>query len=120
MFTLPPTRFWVRTDLSLSAFTFQFNQFHNHLPVLLKGPCTVNGGLVVTCRGGNVVSTTVSLEASLALGSTAGVVCAVGFNHVVFDERVAGPSVHGEVAVALRVEGSTIVDGTAGTCQSIP
>lgn len=47
------------------------------LPVLLKGPCAVNGGLVGTGRCGNVVSTTVTLEAALALGSAAGVVGAV-------------------------------------------
>lgn len=84
---------------------------HAFLPVLLKGPCSVDGGLVGTGRGGNVVSTTVSLEATLALRSAAGVVGAVRLDHVVLHKRVAGPTVDSQVTVTLRVEGTAVVDG---------
>jgi len=47
------------------------------LPVLLKGPCSVNGGLVDTSGDGDVVGTAISAEAALALSSAAGVVGAV-------------------------------------------
>jgi hypothetical protein len=80
------------------------------LPVLLKGPCSVDGGLVGTGGDGNVVGAAVSLEAALALSSAAGVVGAVGLDHVVLNKGVAGPSIDGKVTVALGVEGSSVVD----------
>lgn len=86
------------------------------LPVLVEGPGSIDGGLVVTGGDSNVVITTVGLEGSLVLSSAAGVVGAVGFNYVVLHKRVAGPSVHSEVSVTLRVEGSTVVDGTKQSC----
>jgi hypothetical protein len=82
------------------------------LPILLKGPCSIDGGLVGTGGGGDVVGTAISLEAALALGSAAGVVGAVRLDHVVLHKRVAGPTVDGKVTVTLGVEGSAIVDRT--------
>lgn len=81
-----------------------------NLPVLLKGPRSIDGRLVSTGGGRNVVGTAVSLEAALALGSAAGVVGAVRLDHVVLHKRVAGPTVDGKVAVTLRLEGSAVVD----------
>jgi hypothetical protein len=46
-------------------------------PVLLKGPRAIDGGLVGAGRHGDIVSAAVGLEATLALRSAAGVVCAV-------------------------------------------
>lgn len=46
-------------------------------PVLLKGPRAIDGRLVGAGRHGDIVSAAVSLEATLALRSAAGVVCAV-------------------------------------------
>ena len=80
------------------------------LPVLLKGPCSIDGGLVGTGGCGNVVGTAVSREATLALGSAAGVVGAVRLDHVVLHKRVAGPTVDGKVTVTLRLERSAVVD----------
>lgn len=82
------------------------------LPILPKGPCSVNRGLVDTSGGGDIVGTPVSVEATLALRSAAGVVGAVGLNNVVFYKWVARPSVNSEVAVALGLERSTVVDHT--------
>lgn len=86
-----------------------------YAPVLLESPGAVDGGLVVAGGNINVVGAPVGLDAALVLGAAAGVVGAVGFDHVVLDERVASPAVDGEVSVALGVEGTAIVDG-ASTC----
>lgn len=52
------------------------------------------------------------------MSAGAGVVGAVVLDHVVFDERVAGPAVDGEVAVALGGEGAAVVDG-AGSLLAV-
>lgn len=64
-------------------------------PVLLKGPCAVDGGLVGAGGHGNVIGAAVGLEAALALRTAARVVCAVGFDHVVLHKRVASPAIYG-------------------------
>lgn len=81
-------------------------------PVLVEGPGTVNGGLVVTGGLVEVVSATVGVDSALVGGSAAGVVGAVGLDNVVLDERVAGPAVDGEVTVTLEVDVATVVDDT--------
>jgi hypothetical protein len=81
------------------------------LPVLLKGPGTIDGGLVSTSGGGDVICATVGLEATLALRAAAGVVGAVGFDNVVLYERVASPAVDRKVTVTLGVERTAVVDG---------
>lgn len=83
-------------------------------PVLLKGAGAIDGGLVGTGRDIDVVSRAIGLVGALVLSSLAGVVGAVGFDHVVFDERVAGPAVNGEVAITRGVEGAAVVDGAGG------
>jgi hypothetical protein len=80
-------------------------------PILLEGSCAVDGRLVDTGRHRDIIRATIGLEASLALRTTAGVVGAIRFDHIVFHKRVAGPSVHSKVAIALRIEGSPVVDG---------
>lgn len=80
-------------------------------PVLLEGPCPVDGWLVCAGGDGDVVCTAVGLHAALALGTAAGVVGAVRLDNVVFHERIASPAVDSKVAVALGVERTTIVDG---------
>jgi hypothetical protein len=79
-------------------------------PVLLEGPCAIDRRLVGAGRDGNVVGTTVGLEATLALSTAAGVVGTVRFDHVVLHKRVASPAVHREVAITLRVERATVID----------
>jgi hypothetical protein len=81
-------------------------------PVLVEGPGTVNGGLVVTGGLVEVVSATVGVDSALVGGSAAGVVGAEGLDNVVLDERVAGPAVDGEVTVTLEVDVATVVDDT--------
>jgi hypothetical protein len=80
-------------------------------PILLKGANTINRRLVSASRHSNVVGSAVGSDSALALRVGGGVVCAVGFDDVVFNERVAGPAVNGEVAVALGLEGTAVVDG---------
>jgi hypothetical protein len=80
-------------------------------PVLLESPGTIDGGLIGAGRDVDVVVATVGSDAALVRGARAGVVGPVAFDHVVFDERVAGPAVDGEVAVAGGREGAAVVDG---------
>jgi hypothetical protein len=82
-------------------------------PVLLEGAGTVDGWLVGASRNHDVVVGTIGIEATLVLGTAAGVVGSEVLNDIVLDEWVAGPSVDGEVSVALWLEGTTIVDGSA-------
>jgi hypothetical protein len=80
-------------------------------PVLLESPGTIDGGLIGAGRDVDVVVATVGSDAALVRCARAGVVGPVAFDHVVFDERVAGPAVDGEVAVAGGREGAAVVDG---------
>jgi hypothetical protein len=70
-----------------------------HRPVLLKGRGTINRRLVGTGRLQDIIGATISSDAALLLCSRAGVVAAVCLDDVVLDERVARPSVQGDVAV---------------------
>lgn len=54
-------------------------------PVLLEGAGAVDRRLVGASGHGHVVGAAVSGDAAFALGAAAGVVCAVGLDHVVFD-----------------------------------
>lgn len=80
-------------------------------PVLLEGPRAVDGGLVRARRDVDVVGAAVGRDGALELAAAAGVVRAVGLDDVVLDQGVAGPAVDGEVAVALRAERTSVVDG---------
>ena len=80
-------------------------------PVLVKGLSTIDGGLVVTSGLSNSVGTAVGGESALLRGLAGGIVRAEALNDVVLDQRAAGPSVHGQVAVALRRERAAVVDG---------
>ena len=87
-------------------------------PILLKGPRAINGRLVGARRQRNIIVAAISVHAPFALRTAAGIVRAVILDDVVFYERVARPAVHGEVAVALGLEGAAIVDGTTREHQS--
>jgi hypothetical protein len=89
-------------------------------PVLLEGPCAVDGRLVDTGRHRDIVCTTIGLDAALTLRTTAGVVGAVRLDDIVFHKRVAGPAIHSKVTIALRVEGSSIVDGSVNVDKHFP
>jgi hypothetical protein len=80
-------------------------------PVLLERSCAIDRRLVGAGRNRDIVCAAVSLEATLALRTTAGVVGAVGFNNIVLDKGVSSPAVDGKIAVTLRIEGAAIVDG---------
>lgn len=81
-------------------------------PILLKGLDPIDGSLVVTGRLVNIVCTAVGIDGSLVYSAVAGVIGTVGFYDVVFHERVAGPAVDGEVAVAGGGEVAAVVDGS--------
>lgn len=82
-------------------------------PVLLKGLVTVNGGGVDTGADVDIVDRSVNIDLTLLLATGRGVVSAEVLNDVVLNERVAGPTVNGEVAVAVGVVRTRVLDGAA-------
>lgn len=98
-------------------------------PVLVEGLGAVDGGLVVARGLVEIVGVAVVVDGAFVLASRAGVVSAVvlddldivsekcgigeGCAYVVLNERAASPAVDAEVAVTLRAERTTIVDGSS-------
>ena len=74
-------------------------------------PGAIDGGLVDASRLGNLVGSSVGLESTVVLSVGARVVRAERLNDIVLYEGVASPAVDSEVAVTLRAERATIVDG---------
>lgn len=84
-------------------------------PELLKGLVTLNGGGVDTGADVDVVDRSVNSDLTLLLAAGRGVVGAEVLNDVVLDERVLGPSVNSEVAVAVDVVSTGVLDGASST-----
>lgn len=82
-------------------------------PVLLKGLVTVNGGGIDTGADVDIVDRSVNIDLTLLLATGRGVVSTEVLNDVVLNERVAGPTVNGEVAVAVGVVRTRVLDGAA-------
>lgn len=80
-------------------------------PVLLKGGRANDGGLVGAGADVDVVDAAVARHLALLASSRRRVVGAKVFDNVVLDERVLGPSVHGEVAVAVGVVRARVFNG---------
>lgn len=79
-------------------------------PELLECRRAVDAGLVDAGGLQNVVCAAIRGDGTLLLSSRAGVVGAVGFDDVVLDQRVAGPTVEGDVGVdVLGVPSSSVV-----------
>jgi hypothetical protein len=86
-------------------------------PELLEGGCSVDRRLVSACGLEDVVGAAVSGNGTLLLSSRTGVVRAIGFDNVVFDQGVAGPAVQRNVRVDVAgVPGARVghVADTAG------
>lgn len=82
-----------------------------HRPVLVKGGRADDGRLVDALRAVNIVDAAVRRHLA-QLGRARGrVVGAKVLDNVVLDERVLGPAVDGEVAVAVGVVAAGVVDG---------
>lgn len=81
-------------------------------PILLKGRRTLNRRLVRACGFEDGVGSTVGGDAAFGGGAAGGVVGAVIFDDVVFDEGACGPAVDGEVAVSVGAVGAREVDGS--------
>ena len=69
-------------------------------PVLLKGRCSLDGGCVGTGCLINLVSTAVTGNGAFICKASAGVVGAEVLGDIVLDQRVGGPAVDREIAVA--------------------
>jgi hypothetical protein len=83
-------------------------------PVLLKGLCAVDGGLVGASALGNLVRGAVGGDGTLVLRLRGRVVRAEVLDDVVLDQRVAGPAVDGKVGVAAGVVCAGVGDGAGG------
>lgn len=82
-----------------------------HRPELLEGPGALDGRLVVAGRDKDVIVAAIRVDGALPLCTAGRVVGAVRLNNIVLNERVAGPAVDGEVAIALGSKVAAIVDG---------
>ncbi len=80
-------------------------------PELVKGGRADDGGLVDTLGLGDGVAAAVDGDGAELAGLRRGVVVAERLDDVVLDQRVLGPPVDGQVAVALGAEGAREVDG---------
>lgn len=83
-----------------------------HRPVLVKGGRSDDGRLVDALRAVNVVDAAVRRHFAQLGGARGRVVGAKVLDNVVLDERVLGPAVDGEVAVAVGVVAAGVVDGS--------
>lgn len=83
-----------------------------HRPVLVKGGRSDDGGLVDSLRAVNVVDAAVRRHLAQLGGAGGWVVGSKVLNNVVLDQRVLGPTVDGEVAVAVGAVAAGEVDGS--------
>lgn len=81
-------------------------------PVLVKGGGSDDGWLVDSLRAVNVVDAAVRGHLAQLGGAGGWVVGSKVLNDVVLDERIFGPAVDGEVAVAVGVVAAREVDGS--------
>ena len=82
-----------------------------HRPVLVERGRPLDAGLVDARALGDGVGAAVLGEGAEVGGARRGVVGAEGFHNVVLDQRVLGPAVDGQVAIARGVEAAREVDG---------
>src|SRR5690606_12985936 len=78
-------------------------------PVLREGPGALDGGLVVAHGVQEGVRASVDVGGAAVVGSATGVVRAVGFDDVVLHQRVGGPAVERQVAVAAVVDPAAVL-----------
>jgi hypothetical protein len=81
-------------------------------PVLGESLRAVDGRCVDASTGVDLVLAAVGGHGALVSQLAGGVVGAVRVEDVVFDERVAGPTVDAEVGVAVGLEGAGVFDGS--------
>ena len=79
-------------------------------PELLEGLCAVDGWLVVSRGLEDIIGRAVAGHGSLPLSGRRGVVTTVGFDDVVLNERVTGPTIDSKVAVTVWLVVTVVVD----------
>ena len=87
---------------------------------MLEGLGTNDRGCIDTCGGQNVVVSTVTVYRSSLRSSGGWIVRTVGFDDVVFNERVLCPAVDGKVAVPVRLVITIVVDHSNSNKLIIP
>ena len=80
-------------------------------PELVKGAGALDGRLVDAAGLGDGIGAAILGDGAELGGLRRGIVVAERLDDVVLDQRVLGPPVDGQIAVALRVEGAREVDG---------
>lgn len=88
-------------------------------PPLRESGRADDGRLIHTLAGVDVVGAAVGVEATLVLGTAAGVIGAEVLDDVVFDQRVAEPAVKREVSVAAGVELRGVGDRVVATFEAL-
>ena len=88
-------------------------------PVLLECAGSLNRWLVGTCGLEDTIAGAIAGDCALLRCSARGVICAEVLDDVVLDEWALGPSVDGEVGVAVRAVGSAVADGTVERIWSV-
>ncbi len=84
-------------------------------PELVKGAGALDGRLVDAAGLSYGIGAAVLCDGAELGGLRRGVVVAERLDDVVLDQRVLGPTVDGQIAVALRAEGAREVDGAGRT-----
>lgn len=79
-------------------------------PVLVEGGSSRDGRLVHLLVGIDIIDGSIGVHGSLEGHAAAGVVLAIAFHDVVFDEGASGPAVDSEVSISGGVEGPGEVD----------
>lgn len=82
-------------------------------PVLVESRSSLDGGFICTRIFVDVIGASVTCDGTFEYGASAGVVCAIRFSNVKFNERIGRPSVYGEVGVAVRFICAAVVDDPA-------
>lgn len=77
---------------------------------MLKGHCALDGGLVRACAHVDIIHSSIGGDGALFCGAGGRVVSAEVFNDVVLDERIGGPTVNGEITIAIGAVGTTVGD----------
>lgn len=84
-------------------------------PKLLEGLDTIDTELIYSGSLENIVRRSVAGNRTSLRGGGGRVIRAVCFDDIVLNERAAGPTVDGQVAIASRLEGTRVADDSRAT-----
>ena len=86
-------------------------------PELLESAGALDGGGVVALVGVDIVGVAIGGDRTFLSSTTAWVESTEVLNDVVLNERISGPAVDGQVAVAIGLVSASVGDGPGGACR---